>query len=73
MLINDRFYVDPSRSGITDNRTGKLDHVEPRLMKLLCLLAASGGKTVSRETIVKEIWDDYPGEDHSKYAIPRSR
>src|SRR6185312_248463 len=63
MLINDRFYVDPLRNEVTDKRSGKLDHVEPRLMKLLCLLAAYGGKPVSRKMIVKEIWNDYPGGD----------
>ncbi len=30
-------------------------------MRLLCLLADNEGIVVSRETIIKEIWDDYPG------------
>jgi len=63
MLINDRFFIDPLRNEITDKQTGKLERVEPRLMKLLCLLVEYEGKPVSRKMIVKEIWNDYPGGD----------
>ncbi|HLX90065.1 MAG TPA: winged helix-turn-helix domain-containing protein [Puia sp.] len=63
MVINNRFEVDPVRNEVTDRRTGKLNHVEPRLMKLLSLLADHKGKAVSRKMIVKEIWNDYPGGD----------
>src|ERR1700751_2428185 len=63
MLINDRFDVDPLRNEVGDTQTGKLKRLEPRLMKLLCLLAEHAGKPVSRKTIVKQIWNDYPGGD----------
>ncbi|HLY72131.1 MAG TPA: winged helix-turn-helix domain-containing protein [Puia sp.] len=63
MLINDRFYIDPLRNEISDKQKGKLERVEPRLMKLLCLLVENEGRTVSRKKIVREIWDDYPGGD----------
>ena len=63
MLINDRFNVDPSRNEVIDKQTGKLNRIEPRLMKLLCLLTEFEGKAVSRKMIVKEIWNDYPGGD----------
>src|SRR5579871_4433095 len=63
MLINDRFYVDPLRNEVTDKQKGKLERVEPRLMKLLCLMVENEGRTVSREKIVTEIWNDYPGGD----------
>ncbi|HVY74399.1 MAG TPA: winged helix-turn-helix domain-containing protein [Puia sp.] len=63
MVINDRFVVDPLRHEVTDKQMGKVNRVEPRLIKLLCLLAEYEGKTVSRKIIVKEIWDDYPGGD----------
>jgi DNA-binding winged helix-turn-helix (wHTH) protein len=63
MLINDIFYIDPLRNEVTDNQTGKTDRVEPRLMKLLCLLAEHREKPVSRKMIIKEIWNDYPGGD----------
>ena len=63
MFINNRFIADPVRNEVTDKQTGKVTHVEPRLMKLLCLLAENEGKAVSRKMIIKEIWNDYPGGD----------
>ena len=63
MLINDRFDTDPLRSEVTDKQTGKISRIEPRLMRLLCLLAENQGKPVSRQMIIKEIWNDYPGGD----------
>lgn len=63
MLINDRFVVDSLRNEVTNKQTGKVNRVEPRLIKLLCLLAENEGKAVSRKIIVKEIWNDYPGGD----------
>ena len=63
MLINDRFKADPLRNELTDEQTGKINHLEPRLMKLLCLLAEHQGQAVFRKMIVKEIWYDYPGGD----------
>ena len=67
MLINDHFDVDPLRNEITDKQTGKVNRVEPRLMKLLCFLAEHEGKALSRKMIVKEIWNDYPGGDEGLY------
>jgi DNA-binding winged helix-turn-helix (wHTH) protein len=63
MLINDRFEVDRLRGEVTDRQTGTLSRIEPRLMKLLCLLAEHGEKPVSRKLIVEEIWNNYPGGD----------
>src|SRR5579872_2488279 len=63
MLVNGRFEVDPLRNEIIDRQTGKLNRLEPRLMKLLCLLIELEGKAVSRKTIIKEVWNDYPGGD----------
>jgi DNA-binding winged helix-turn-helix (wHTH) protein len=63
MLINDRFVIDSLRNELTDKQTGKVSHVEPRLIKLLCLLVQYEEQPVSRKIIVKEIWDDYPGGD----------
>lgn len=63
MLINGHFDADPLRNEVTDRQTGKISRVEPRLMKLLCLLADNAGKPVSRKMIIKEIWNDYPGGD----------
>ncbi len=70
MLINDRFEVDQLRGEVTDRQTGTLNRVEPRLIKLLCLLTEHREKPVSRKMIVKEIWNNYPGGDEGlKQAI----
>jgi DNA-binding winged helix-turn-helix (wHTH) protein len=63
MLINKRFAVDSARGEVTDRETGAVSRLEPRLMKLLCLLAENRGKLVSRQVIIKDLWDDYPGGD----------
>jgi DNA-binding winged helix-turn-helix (wHTH) protein len=52
MIINDRFEVDRLRGEVTDRQTGTISRVEPRLVKLLCLLADQREKPVSREMIV---------------------
>ncbi len=36
-------------------------HIEPRLMKLLCLLMENRKKLVSREHIIETIWNGYGG------------
>lgn len=63
MLINNRFDVNSSRNEVSDWDTGKLVRLEPRLMKLLCLLIENRGEIVTREVIIKQIWNDYPGAD----------
>lgn len=59
--IDQRFEVDRSGNTVYDRQRGIRHRLEPRLMRLLCLLADNEGQVVSRETIIKEIWDDYPG------------
>ncbi|NSL85991.1 hypothetical protein ECE50_004060 [Chitinophaga sp. Mgbs1] len=61
MLINNRFEVDLVRSKVTDRDTGDQTRLEPRLMKLLCLLIENHERLVTRPLIIKEVWDDYPG------------
>lgn len=63
--INGRFLVNSALNGVTDEPAQTLTRLEPRQMKLLCLLAAHAGELVSREQIVKEIWDDYGGGDEA--------
>jgi len=60
-IINERFTVDSIRNEVLDSKTGQKNRLEPRLMKLLCILAERRGQVVKREFIIKEIWDDYPG------------
>lgn len=63
MILNRRFRINASRNEVVDNRTGKPLRLEPRLMKLLCLLIENHGQIVKRSLIIKQIWDDYPGAD----------
>ena|SRR6185312_4675501 len=62
-IFNERFVIDPSLGTVKDNQTQKATRIEPRLMSLLCLLAAHKHSLVSRAVITKEIWDDYGNAD----------
>lgn len=59
--INNRFLIDKSKNEIWDKVKSEGNRLEPRLMKLLCLLVDRCEETVTREYIIKEIWDEYPG------------
>lgn len=61
MVINRHFTINASRNEVLDNRTGTSVRVEPRLMKLLCLLVENHGEIVERSLIIKLVWNDYPG------------
>lgn len=62
-ILNNRFYVDVLFNKVRDRQTDKETRLEPRLMKLLCLLAENAGQPVDRERIIQEIWDNYGGAD----------
>jgi len=59
--INNRFLIDKSKNEIWDKEKNEGSRLEPRLMKLLWLLVDRREETVTREYIIKEIWDEYPG------------
>lgn len=59
--INDRFLIDARKNEIWDKVKNEGSRLEPRLIKLLCLLADRCGEPVTREYIIKEIWSDYAG------------
>lgn len=63
--INDRFLVNSALNLVTDEPAQAPTRLEPRQMKLLCLLAVHAGELVSRERIISEIWDDYGGGDEA--------
>lgn len=65
MIINNRFRVDVSRNEVSDTMKGTSIRLEPRLMKLLCLLVENRGQMVKRELIIKQVWNDYPGAGES--------
>jgi DNA-binding winged helix-turn-helix (wHTH) protein len=62
-FVNDFFAVDPQLGTVKDTRTGQETRLEPRIMHLFCLLAAAEGKLVTREYLVKTVWDDYGSAD----------
>lgn len=62
-LINDKFLVHATTNEIQDNTKGVSTRVEPRVMQVLLILAANSKKLVTRETLAKEVWDDYGGAD----------
>jgi DNA-binding winged helix-turn-helix (wHTH) protein len=62
-IINSRFLVDSSRHLLEDLETQKKSRLEPRLIKLLCLLCDHRETLVSREFLTKEIWNAYGGVD----------
>src|SRR5690348_12789412 len=64
-VLNTRFKVEPNLNLINDMEQGKVFRMEPRLMKLLCFLVQNNQKLVTRETITKEIWDNYGNTDES--------
>jgi DNA-binding winged helix-turn-helix (wHTH) protein len=70
LLIAERFCVSPGTHIITDLSTGESSRLEPRLIRLLLLLAETPGQLVSREQIIRDIWNDYGGaEDALNQAI----
>ena len=55
--INESFTVIPQSNLINELK------LEPRLMKLLCLLTDTPGKLITRDEIVDKIWNGYGGGD----------
>lgn len=69
-LIDEQFLIDTGRNIVTDLVNGTETKLEPRLMKLLCLLASRPRELVTRESIILEIWNDYGGaEDALHQAV----
>lgn len=60
-IINHLYAVRPASGEITHLPSGETTRMEPRIIRLLNLLVVNQGQVVSRDTIVKEIWQDYPG------------
>jgi len=62
-VINDRFAVNPSSNEVTDQVLGKKERIEHRFMRVLERLADQRGEVVTREALIREVWNDYPGGD----------
>lgn len=70
LVIDSRFRIHADTHLLTDLSTEATTRLEPRLIRLLFLLAAHPGELVSREQIIREIWNDYGGaEDGLTQAI----
>ncbi|HVM89908.1 MAG TPA: winged helix-turn-helix domain-containing protein [Puia sp.] len=62
-LINKRFLISPVLNNLTDKETGRETRLEQRLMDVLCILSANHNQLVTREQLIKEVWNDYGGAD----------
>ena len=57
------FDVDPASNILV--RDGQTYALEPRVMDVLCVLAARAGEVVTRETLISEVWQVEHGADES--------
>lgn len=55
--------VEPARNALL--RDGTEYSLEPRIMDVLCVLAAEAGEVVTRETLIERLWDTEYGADES--------
>jgi DNA-binding winged helix-turn-helix (wHTH) protein len=62
-LINGRFLISPVLNNLSDKETGKETRLEQRLMDVLCILTANHNELVTRDQLIKEVWNDYGGAD----------
>ncbi|MBO9672577.1 MAG: winged helix-turn-helix domain-containing protein [Sphingobacteriaceae bacterium] len=60
-IIRNRFQVYPELHLIRDNFSDVDTKLEPRLMQVLELLVKDAGSLVSREVLIREVWDNYGG------------
>ncbi len=63
LLLNNRYLVSSEKNMITDRVTHEEARLEQRLVEVLVLLAANPRKLVARDTIIREVWNDYGGAD----------
>jgi DNA-binding winged helix-turn-helix (wHTH) protein len=62
-ILNNRFFINTGLNYVRDQQTGKESRLEPRQMAVLSFLADRVNQLVTREELVKEIWNDYGGGD----------
>jgi DNA-binding winged helix-turn-helix (wHTH) protein len=62
-ILNNRFFVNAGLNYVRDQQTARESRLEPRLMEVLSFLTARVNQLVTREELVKEIWNDYGGGD----------
>lgn len=55
-FILQRWLVDPASRQLQHQDSGEIRSLEPRLMRLLCLLCAVPGRVLRRESLIEELW-----------------
>lgn len=60
-VLQSRYEVRPTSNSIIDLSLQQEVRLEPRLIKLLCILAQHSGQMVRREQLITEVWNDYGG------------
>ena len=63
LLINNRYLINPEKNSLTDTSTNQESRIEQRLLEVLYLLAALPNELVTREEIIRKVWNDYGGAD----------
>lgn len=56
VFVLQRWRVDPASRQLQHLDSGEIRSLEPRLMRLLCLLCAAPGRVLSRESLIEELW-----------------
>jgi DNA-binding winged helix-turn-helix (wHTH) protein len=70
----DDWLVDPARCVLQSRKTGKEARLEPRLMDLLLLFAASDGRVLGKDEIIANVWSGKAiGDDTLAAAVSRLR
>ncbi|OZI05512.1 hypothetical protein BWI93_25135 [Siphonobacter sp. BAB-5385] len=64
-ILNGKYLVDPTRHVVKDLTQEEEVRLETRVMTLLCILAEHADQLVTREMLVKTIWNDYGGADEA--------
>jgi len=64
-LINNRFLINSALNQVQDVSGPGKTRLEPRVMQVLALLAANSEKIVTREELIKQVWNDYGGADEA--------
>jgi DNA-binding winged helix-turn-helix (wHTH) protein len=63
LLVNNRYLINPEKNSLTDTSTNQESRIEQRLLEVLYLLAARPNELVTREEIIRTVWNDYGGAD----------
>ena len=60
-ILQSRYQIRPAVNSVTDILLQTEIRIEPRLIKILCILAKHPGQLVTRDKLVADVWNDYGG------------